>query len=132
MRGGAPKRRAEQGAAGAQGARGGARDGVDAAALARMTRDQLLALATRLREEGDEDVPSSRRWDAARGKRARLDPDAYRTVLAAHLGIDLSGVQHAGAEARSRDHSEEMLDALAGHVAEHDCVPPQKGSALGK
>ena len=54
-------------------------------------------------------------------------------VLAArHLGIDMRGVQHAGAEARSRDHAEEMLDALARHVEEHDCLPQQKESALGK
>ena len=43
----------------------------------------------------------------------------------------MSGVQHAGADARSRDHTEEMLEALASHVDEHGCVPSQKESALG-
>ena len=44
----------------------------------------------------------------------------------------MRGVQHAGAEARSRDHAEEMLSALASHVEEHDRVPAQKESALGR
>ena len=51
--------------------------------------------------------------------------------MAAHLGIDLSSVQHAGSEARSRDHVEEMLGALERHVAEHGCAPLQRESALG-
>ena len=89
-----------------------------------MTFKQLEDLAAGLRAEGDGAVPSSRRWDGE--KRVRLDVDGYRAALAAHLSIDLSSVQHAGSEARSRDHVEEMLGALERHVAEHRCAPLQR------
>ena len=64
----------------------------------------LEELARRMRDDGETGVPSSRRW--VDGKRKRLDIEVFRAALAAHLGIDMSGVQHAGADARSRDHSE--------------------------
>ena len=76
-----------------------------------MTPVQLEDLGKRLRAEGDNDVPSSRRRNSE-GHRRGVGTEVYRAALAAHLGIDMSGVQHAGAEARSRDHTEEMLSAF--------------------
>ena len=95
-----------------------------------MTLPGLEELARRLRGDGETGVPSSLRW--VDGKRKRLDIEVFRAALAAHLGIDMSGVQHAGADARSRDHTEEMLSALASHVDQHGRVPAQKDSALGR
>ena len=95
-----------------------------------MRSGELDGLARRLRADGETGVPSSVRWLG--GKNVRLDLEVYRAALAAHLGIDMSGVQHAGAEARSRDHTEEMLDALARHVDLHGSVPQMRESALGK
>eukprot|EP00959_Pyramimonas_sp_CCMP1952_P039198 820559-Pyramimonas_sp.AAC.1 len=95
-----------------------------------MTRDQLADLRTRLRADGETGVPAPVRWDGR--KKGRLDIEVYRAALAAHLGIDMSGVQHAGADARARDHSEEMLSALASHVDQHGRVPRKAESALGK
>eukprot|EP00959_Pyramimonas_sp_CCMP1952_P311009 6508595-Pyramimonas_sp.AAC.1 len=86
----------------------------------------LEALAKRLRSDRETGVPASRRWVGL--ERKRLDIEVYRSALAAHLGIDMSGVQHAGAEARSRDAACSMLDRIEEHVDEHGELP-RRGAA---
>ncbi|MCP4501770.1 MAG: hypothetical protein GY822_17555, partial [Deltaproteobacteria bacterium] len=93
-----------------EGGRASARDGVDAGVLARMTFNDLEALAEDLRSEGETGVPTSR--PRVGGRQKRLGVAAFRTALAAYLGIDMSAVEHAGAAARSRGHAEEMLAEL--------------------
>ena len=108
----APRRRAAQG-------RARVRDGVDAQMLARMSREEMEALATSLRRDGEQGVPSSQRRDG--GKRVRVDPDAYRAALAAYLNLDLQAVGQAGAAARSDARAKEMLDQIEEHVFPKSC-----------
>ena len=118
----APKRRAAQASA-------GVRDTVDAQVLAGMSFKDLETLASKLRKEGEQGVPSSRGRED--GKRARMDVEAYRAALAAHLNIDLQGLQavgRVGAAARSDAHAKAMLDRIDEHLDIYEELPKQKAA----
>ena len=102
---------------------------MDAQVLAGMSFKDLETLASKLRKEGEQGVPSSRGRED--GKRARMDVEAYRAALAAHLNIDLQGLQAAGrvgAAARSDAHAKAMLDRIDEHLEIFEELPKQKAA----
>ncbi len=102
---------------------------MDAQVLAGMSFKDLEILASKLRKEGEQGVPSSRGREG--GKRARMDVEAYRAALAAHLNIDLQGLQavgRVGATARSDAHAKAMLDRIDEHLEIFEELPKRKAA----